>query len=129
MLLAEQWPDGVDLTATTLYLSLVVAAPLLGYALLAMDIRRYVRSLRRALVIVVNYFPELPGWAREPTPKCIAWFGLEMPCREEALLQAYRERVKQLHPDRGGDRRRFLKMQRNFEEALEYLRRRDESSG
>ena len=121
---ADAWPDRLDLTATTLYVALVLAAPVAGYFVMVLDIRRYLRSLRRALIVVVNYFPELPHWAREPTPRCIAAFGLEMPCSEEELLKRYREKVKVLHPDRGGDRRRFHKLQQNFEAALEYLRAR-----
>jgi hypothetical protein len=122
MLLAHQWPDSLDLTATSLYLALVVAAPIVGYVLMVIDFRRYLRSFRRALVVVVNYFPELPHWAREPTPRCVSAFGLEMPCSEEDLLKSYRAKVKVLHPDRGGDRRRFHKLQQNFEQALEYIR-------
>lgn len=122
MLLAHQWPDSVDLTAMLLYVVTIIAAPVAGYAAMVVDIRRYLRSLRRALVVVVNYFPDLPHWAREPTPKCLAAFGLMMPCSEEDLLKAYRCKVKLLHPDRGGDRRRFHKLQRNFEQAQEYLR-------
>ena len=42
---------------------------------------------------------------------------------EEDLKRAYRQLVKQLHPDHGGSERRFLLMQGNFEEALELLHR------
>ena len=37
------------------------------------------------------------------------------------MKRAYRTRVKQLHPDRGGDQRRFLQLQAHFEEALALL--------
>jgi hypothetical protein len=33
-------------------------------------------------------------------------------------MQAYRQKVKELHPDHGGDERRFLILQAQFEEAL-----------
>jgi hypothetical protein len=48
-------------------------------------------------------------------------FDLHMPCDEEDLKSAYRHKVKRLHPDRGGDKRRFLTLQSHFEDALRYL--------
>jgi curved DNA-binding protein CbpA len=45
-------------------------------------------------------------------------FGLTMPCTEEQVLAAYRRKVKELHPDRGGDRRKFLRLQAHFEQAM-----------
>jgi hypothetical protein len=39
------------------------------------------------------------------------------------LLEAYRAKVKTLHPDRGGDQKRFLILQRQFEQASRYIQR------
>jgi len=121
MIIAHQWPDGVDAAATALFVAAVVAVPALGYVAIVLDIRRYLRTLKRALIVVVNYFPDLPAWAREPTPPCLTALGLTMPCTQQELLAAYRAQVKKLHPDRGGDRRRFHRLQRNFEQAQQYL--------
>jgi curved DNA-binding protein CbpA len=35
--------------------------------------------------------------------------GLTLPCTTDDVLAAYRRKVKLLHPDRGGDRREFLR--------------------
>jgi hypothetical protein len=44
-----------------------------------------------------------------------------LPCTVEDLKHAYRQRVKELHPDHGGDQRRFLILQAQFEEALAFV--------
>ena len=44
-----------------------------------------------------------------------------MPCTADDILAAYRRKVKQLHPDLGGDRREFLRLQAHFEQAMELL--------
>ena len=118
----HQWPDLVDLTATTGFLLSVLGLAGLGYVAMVADIRAYLRSLRGALVVAVSYMPGRPQWARGYTPEAISAFGLTMPCSEADLLNAYRARVKQLHPDRGGDRRQFLRLQTQFEAAIQFLR-------
>ena len=114
----HQWPNGLDLTITGLFLTLVVTLPTAGYVFMAIDFRAHLRSLRRGLVLLVRSMPEVPAWARRETPRSIAALGLRFPCSEEDLKRAYRQRVKQLHPDHGGDQRRFLILQSQFEEAL-----------
>ena len=113
-----RWPDGFDWGVLIAFLALALGLPALGYVFLVLDVRAYLRSLRRALVQVTNYFPHLPAWARLETPRCIAVFDLPWPCTEEQLRHAYRKKVKLSHPDRGGDPRRFLLLQEQFEEAL-----------
>ena len=125
MLLAKTWPDEFDLAVTVTVTALVVLAPVVGYICMVLDIRAYLRRLRGALVVAVNYFAELPAWAKETTPRCIAVFGLMLPCTEDDLLRAYRAKVKKLHPDRGGERRKFLRLQSQFEVAIVLLRERD----
>lgn len=115
---SESWPNALDLIATIAFLSAVVFLPLLGYVFMVLDIRSYVRSLRRGLVVAARSFTGIPAWARFHTPRPIAALGLMMPCTEADVKRAYRERVKQLHPDHGGDQRRFLLLQAHFEEAL-----------
>jgi len=115
------WPDSVDRAATLLFLVLAVGLPVIGYAFFALDVRNYLRSLRRQLVRLAGG-TNLPAWAAPTVPRCFESFGLRPTCTEEELKAAYRERVKQMHPDRGGERARFLKLQQHFEESLAILR-------
>ena len=112
------WPDGIDWTVTAGYLALAFGLAALGYVCMALDIRAYLRSLRRALVLISHYRVELPEWVRRDTPRCILALGLTMPCTAAEVLAAYRRKVKRLHPDRGGDRREFLRLQAHFEQAM-----------
>jgi hypothetical protein len=122
LILADtSWPDAFDGSVTFGYLALVFGLCALGYACMVLDIRAYLRSLRRALVLVSNYRPDLPEWVRKSTPRCILAFGLTMPCTADDVRAAYRRKVKQLHPDLGGDRREFLRLQAHFEQAMEFL--------
>lgn len=116
------WPDGIDATVTVFYLTLLFGIPLLGYVAMAFDIRRYLRSLRRALVVVSEVMQDIPYWALMQRPACLRTFDLELPCTEEEVLTAYRERAKTMHPDRGGDLQQFLRLQKHFEEALRLVR-------
>ena len=50
-------------------------------------------------------------------PPCLQALELDLPCTEEQVLAAYRRRVKELHPDRGGDLQQFLRLQKHFEQA------------
>ena len=115
------WPDGIDWTVTAGYLALAFGLAGLGYVCMVLDIRAYLRSLRRALVLISHYRVELPEWVRRDTPRCILALGLTMPCTAEDVLAAYRRKVKRLHPDRGGDRREFLRLQAHFEQAMALL--------
>ncbi len=112
------WPDGIDWSITAAYLGLAFGLAALGYVCMALDIRAYLRSLRRALVVVTGYRLDLPEWVRKDTPRCILALGLTLPCTEDDILAAYRRKVKRLHPDRGGDRRDFLRLQAHFEQAM-----------
>ncbi len=94
---------------------------MVAYALMVIDIRAYLRALRGALVRVTNHFPHLPTWARYETPGCLKSLGLRLPCTEEDVRRRYRELAEKLHPDRGGHRREFLRLQRQFELAMEFL--------
>jgi hypothetical protein len=100
----------------------VVAVPALGYVYMVTDIRAYLRSLRRALVAALPFRQDMPVWAAPHTPPFMLALGLSMPCTEADVLRVYRQRVKQLHPDRGGDMQRFLRLQAHFEQTIEYLR-------
>lgn len=118
------WPMPIDAFAVAVFLGVAILIPAAGYVLMALDIRAYYRSLRRRLVLVV--MPRLTrSWARGRPPQAFFTLGISPPCSEEELKQAYREKVKDLHPDTGGDQQRFLRLQAHFEEALEWLRERE----
>jgi hypothetical protein len=120
----SSWPDGLDLFSLCGFLGLAILAPGLGYVFMVADYRAYLRSLRRALVRIGNGPRDLyAAWAEREAPACLAAFGLPRTCSEEELLEAYRARVKRLHPDRGGDQRRFLILQRHFEQAKRHIQR------
>jgi hypothetical protein len=117
----QTWPDAIDWPVTLAYLALIVSVPALGYVCMALDVRAYLRSLRRALMVVAGYNTELPEWVRKNTPRCILALDLTLPCTEVDILAAYRRKVKKLHPDRGGDRRAFLRLQAHFEQAMAFV--------
>ena len=115
------WPDKLDLFATITFVAIAVTLPSLGYMYMVADFRAYLKTLNRMLVRVRDYLPHIPAWARHETPRSLRLFGLKMPCTEADLLHAYRTRVKRLHPDRGGDKQKFLILQTHFEAALGFL--------
>jgi hypothetical protein len=120
---SHHWPNALDLALTCAFLAVVVILPAIGYVFMVLDIRAYLRSLRRGLISLAHGVYYLPEWARRETPPSIAALGLRLPCSEEDLKRAYRTRVKRLHPDHGGDQRRFLQLQAQFEEALTLVAR------
>ncbi|WP_252850908.1 hypothetical protein [Aeoliella straminimaris] len=119
----DTWPNNFDMLVLLGYVALVVGVPAAGLSLLVIDIRAHYRRLKGALVVVSNYVRYMPSWVadeaqrRKRVPPCLAVFGLKLPCTEAELLKAYREMVKERHPDLGGDMAEFLQLQRFFEEA------------
>jgi hypothetical protein len=120
---ADNWPQPIDLVALGLLFALAILLPALGYVFMVLDYRAYLRSLRRFLVRSLHWSGDEPEWARRfRTPQCLAALGLTLPCTEEQVLAAYRHLVKEHHPDHGGDERRFLVLQRYFEQAIAFVR-------
>ncbi len=121
---SQAWPNALDAVVTIAFLATVVLLPAAGYVFMILDVRTYLRALRRGLTVIGRCFAfgKVPDWARCETPRAIAALGLRTPCSEAELKRAYRHRVKRLHPDRGGDQRLFLLLQANFEEALALVR-------
>jgi len=118
----EAWPDAVDLTAL-LYLAVVLLGlPALGYVFAVLDYRAYLRSLRRALVVVREHLSYPPVWAIRQEPTCLEALGLTAPVTEEEVYAAYRLKVKAVHPDLGGPRREFDRLQEHLRQALELAR-------
>lgn len=127
LLIANSWPDGVDCAAIAAYMLAAFGLPAAGYVAMTRDIRRYLRSLRRALVAVSRVAtPLTPYWVMLDRPPCLRALGLDHACTEAEVLAAYRERVKSLHPDRGGDLKQFLRLQRHFEQAMHLAKQRSE---
>lgn len=113
------WPDTFDYVCFAIVGGLAIAIPLAGYVLIYRDYRAYLRSLRTALVHVRRYTTTLPEWARRETPPCLAALGLRSGSTRADVLAAYRQKVKAIHPDTGGDRRDFARLQQHFEQAME----------
>jgi len=125
---ARSWPDAFDLTVVVYCMALFLGGPVVGYYFLFCDVRRHMRRFRHAMVLVSRYVYDLPEWvgrerwsAGGSAPPCLKALGLTIPFSEEELLDAYRARVKDAHPDRGGDPQEFLLLQRHFEEARSLL--------
>src|SRR5689334_6396057 len=62
--LNPKWPDTVDWVVALFYLAVLIAVPLVGYTSIGLHIRDYLRSLRRALVVIGQYRLDLPDWIR-----------------------------------------------------------------
>jgi hypothetical protein len=123
----HRWPDTTDLAIMIGFAAVLLGLLTSGYVLLVLDIRAWLRAARRIMIVVRNYLPEIPAWARQKTPRCLLVFGLKLPCTEEQLLSAYRQKVKRLHPDKGGDRQKFMVLQSDFEQARHFLQSLEES--
>jgi hypothetical protein len=117
----KSWPDGIDWAVISWYVAIAFGVPMLGYVFMVLDYRAYLRTLRRAIMVVTGYHTDLPEWMRKHTPRCILALDLVMPCTADDVLAAYRRKVKSLHPDRGGDRREFLRLQTHFEQAMAFV--------
>lgn len=122
------WPDTVDLTGIGLFMLISVGLPLIGYWLAYLDLMAYWRRLKGILMKLPDLVrpTTLPEWAlKEETPPCLRALGLTFPCSEDDVKEAYREKAKELHPDRGGDVGRFLALQDHVEQAKHFIRQRN----
>ncbi len=127
--MSRTWPDSVDSLAVVGFLTLVFLVPALGYFFMVADFRAYLRSLKRQLMRIMPIGRDGTWGSFRDTPSCVAALGLQMPCTAEQIKEAYREKVKELHPDRGGDMRRFLRLQSQFEDALRVVGQTSSDSG
>ena len=60
----------------------------------------------------------------EPVAEAFAELGLPWSADEAAVKEAYRTRVKNVHPDQGGDTDQFRQLQQAYATARDYCRRR-----
>ena len=118
---SRRWPDAIDIGILLAFFGGVAFMILFGYLIMVLDIRAYYRALRGVMVRVTRHFAHVPEWARYETPGCLTALGLRLPCTEEDVKQAYRDKAERLHPDRGGDRRKFMQLQSHFEKAMQFL--------
>lgn len=58
------------------------------------------------------------AYRAQTTPACLRLLGLQLPCTETAVGQAYRQQSRALHPDAGGDPRAFVALRAAYEEGL-----------
>lgn len=116
---ARVWPDLLDTSLLGAFFLAALGAPLTGYVLMTLDYRKYLRSLRRALVVVGLYRRGQPEWVLRASPPCMRALGLPARATRTEVLTAYRNLVKKIHPDLGGSQREFLRLQKHLEEALE----------
>lgn len=120
---AQTVPDLIDSFAMLAFLMLAIGMPLLGWFFMVVDYRAYLKSLRRAIAVVKSYYHARPSWIHQEEwigkrPECLESLELSMPCTHAEVLAAYRRKVKEVHPDRGGDRRQFDRLQKHLEEAI-----------
>ena len=65
--------------------------------------------------------------ASQPTadqthPECLTILGLRPPVTIEDVKQAYLVKAMNLHPDRGGDPQQFIRVQKAFDEANDFVK-------
>jgi len=57
-------------------------------------------------------------------PACLDVLGVATPCTMTDVKVAYRAKVRAAHPDTGGSHDRFIRLEKAFHEALDYVARR-----
>jgi len=57
-----------------------------------------------------------------PQPECLSILGLLPPVTLEDVKQAYLAKARTAHPDRGGDPTAFMRLQKAFEDANDYVK-------
>lgn len=120
---SPNFADWLVNSASLILFLLFVLGPFVGYWFMFVDFRAYLRALNRALVVISESSRYvIPEWARKQDPAYFRALGLTPECTEEDVKQAYRRLAEQLHPDRGGDRRRFLALRGHLDDALSHLR-------
>lgn len=110
-------------TASLILFLCFVLLPFAGYWFMYVDFRAYLRALQRALV-VISQAPQyvVPEWAKHQDPPYFRALGVRASASEEEIKHAYRRLAEQMHPDRGGDRKRFLALREHLDHALAHIR-------
>ncbi len=58
----------------------------------------------------------------EAPPECLVILGLRPPLTLEDVKQAYMAKAMKAHPDRGGDVQEFIRLQKAFDDATDYVK-------
>jgi curved DNA-binding protein CbpA len=66
--------------------------------------------------------PSQPPAGDHSHPECITILGLLPPVTAEDVKQAYLAKARTMHPDRGGDPEQFIRLQKAYEEANDYVK-------
>ncbi len=66
--------------------------------------------------------PALAPQTTNQRPECLEVLGLMPPVTIEDVKQAYLVKAREAHPDRGGSQELFVRVQRAFEEANEFVK-------
>ena len=66
--------------------------------------------------------PVPPNSVDQDLPDCLAVLGLRPPLTLEDVKQTYLAKAMAAHPDRGGDPAAFVRLQKAFEEANDYVK-------
>ncbi|MFM8415368.1 MAG: hypothetical protein ACKOCX_11675, partial [Planctomycetota bacterium] len=66
--------------------------------------------------------PSPSSQASSQRPECLVVLGLMPPVTLEDVKQAYLVRAREVHPDRGGSQEEFVRVQRAFEDATEFVK-------
>lgn len=104
----------LDLDAPTFRLSRAMLEQE-GYALTPLA------DLDDPLFFTTPYAERLALFSDE-APACLNLLNLSFPCSVAQVKAAYRQRVKQVHPDYGGKHEDFLALQAAYQEALRLCR-------
>jgi len=59
--------------------------------------------------------------AEKETPPCFLTLGVEPPCTLHEIQEAFRQKVKTVHPDHGGNSEDFISLFKCYEEAKAFL--------
>jgi hypothetical protein len=79
--------------------------------------RAYEAARQANRVFVETYVYGATPAARS-LPPCLSLLGLSWPCTVQEIKQAFRRKVKTVHPDHGGNSADFQVLHRAYKEAL-----------
>jgi hypothetical protein len=85
--------------------------------IIAEFLRAYEAARQANRVFLDTYGHDAASTARS-IPACLRLLGLSWPCTARDIKQAFRTRVKTVHPDNGGSSADFQALHRAYKEAL-----------